>query len=44
MVLAQNSQEEQLIRIKDLYINPLNYSQLIFEKGAQMHDGKKAAT
>jgi hypothetical protein len=35
MVLAQNRQEDQWIRIEDPNINPCIYSQLIFNKWAQ---------
>jgi hypothetical protein len=40
----KNSQDENWIKIEDLDINLLIYSQLIFDKGAQMQDGEKAAT
>jgi hypothetical protein len=41
MVLAQNRQEDQWIRIEDPDINPHIYSQLIFNKGAQNTQWRK---
>jgi hypothetical protein len=35
MVLAQNRQKDQWIRIEDPDINPCSYNQLIFDKGPQ---------
>jgi hypothetical protein len=44
MILHKNRQEDQWIRIEDTDINPHIFSQLIFDKGAQTHNGDKTAS
>jgi hypothetical protein len=44
MVLHQNRQEDQCVRIEEPDINPFIYNHVIFDKGAQIHDGKRAPT
>jgi hypothetical protein len=44
MVLAQNRQQDEWIRIEDPDINPCIYSQLIIHKEAKTPDREKTAT